>query len=81
MEFPLILRLLRKHGLKSQDKRIKIKIAHDKMIKLIDKYMKTFYPNFNDRDVSSNVYDTKSGNYVVYFLKNIIKIRVIVKIS
>ena len=39
----------------------------DKMIRLIDKYMKTFYPNFNSKDVGSNVYDTRSGNYVVYF--------------
>jgi hypothetical protein len=39
----------------------------DKMIKLIDNYMKTFYPYFNNEDVGSNVYDTRSGNYVVYF--------------
>ena len=39
----------------------------DKMIRLIDKYMKTFYPNFNHIDVGSNVYETRSGNYVVYF--------------
>jgi len=32
----------------------------DKMIKLIDNYIKTFYPYFNSKD-------TRSGNYVVYF--------------
>jgi len=27
----------------------------DKMIKLIDNYIKTFYPYFNSKDVGSNV--------------------------
>jgi len=38
----------------------------DKMIKLIDNYMKTFYPYFNSEDVGSNVYETRSGHYLVH---------------
>ena len=39
----------------------------DKMIRLIDKYVKTFYPNFNNIDVGSNVYETWSGHYLVNY--------------
>jgi hypothetical protein len=39
----------------------------DKMIKLIDNYMKTFYPYFKYENVGSNVYETRSGHYLVHF--------------
>ena len=39
----------------------------DKMIKLIDNYMKTFYPYFKYEISHHSFYQTRSGHFVVYY--------------
>ena len=39
----------------------------DKMIKLIDNYMKTFYPYFKYEISRQSFYETRSGHFVVYY--------------